>query len=373
VPLKQRACPWHIRRAFGQIERILREKRWIWQVKLKIFSFSCNKIIRSCKISQTAPYPMRTPEQEYITLPENLRRQSLSREHYRGEELVGKQAAEFWETFIANNLPLIVCGSFVKYPRRVAAIHRTHPHDHPIRPNKTPLPEIINQLRGLDSFLTPDETAAISHTFGLSTELYDDKYPWDGSILNYAGLHTALIGIDLEPPPDKHFLSCLIDSFNKLEVPVVIFNTGGGYFATCLGKAYEDDFVLAQDYGKIAEEIIDRFEPKPSPLIREIIEGLKTCQTRLQLTTIAWIIEELTEHWGHSDAACVDFRHLKNSVLANDLRRGETEPAITTAEPFLSIQMYMRVGPKRGNDSPRIVYASRVVPFIIGKTIPFRD
>lgn len=314
---------------------------------------------------------MVSPEQ--IVLSEALRRQSRAKEYLQREELIGESAPKFWKYFIANNIPSIVCGDLFKYSRQVATMHRTHAlHDHPVRRNETPLPEIIAQLENLDDFLGANETAAISHAFGLSPDEYDKEWPWNGSLPSFSYLHTALIGIDLEPPPNSSFLSCLIESFNQLGVPVVIFDTGGGYFATCLDKAYLDDFTLARAYGRIAEEIIGRFEPEKLSWAREMyLDPLKNCRRRSDLGSIALCIEELVEHWGSPSSLCVDLRHFKNSVLANNLRRGE-KPHVP-GEPFLTTQMYFRIGEKRGNDTPCVVYSSEQIPFVIGQTIPFAE
>lgn len=314
---------------------------------------------------------MVSPEQ--IALPEKLRSRSRAREYLSGTELVGKSASDFWQLFIANSLPLIVCGDLSKYPRQLATKHQTHPlYDHLPRGNETPLNEIIAQLESLNQILGADETAAISHTFGLSPENYDKLHPWNGNLPSFPCLHTALMGIDFEPPPDDSFLSCLIESFDRLAIPVVIFNTGGGYFATCFERAFLDDLALAQDYGRICEEVIGRFEPeKLARAKEEYLDPLRQCRRRFDLDGIVWCIEECFGHWGSSDSLCVDLRHLKNSLLANSFRRGE-RPYVP-GEPFLTIQMYFRVGEKRGNDIPHIVYSSGQVPFIIGQTIPFQS
>lgn len=318
---------------------------------------------------------MVSPEQ--IILPEALRIRSRAKDHLQRKEVLRQRAPEFWKAFIVNNLPLIVCGDLHRYSRQLAVKHQTHPvHDHPARSNQTPLPEIIAQLENLDNLLGVNETAAISHTFGLSSTLglspeeYDESQPWDGSLSPFSYLHTALIGIDFEPPPNDSFLSCLIESFDRLKIPVIIFHTGGGYFATCLEKAYLDDFSLLRDYGKIAEEVVGRFEPDKLGWAKKMaLDDLKDCRRRSDLDGLTWCIEECFGHWGEPNSLCVDLRHLKNSLLANSLRRGK-KPYVP-GDPFLTIQMYFRIGEKRGNDIPYIVYSSEQIPLTIGQTIPF--
>lgn len=300
-------------------------------------------------------------------IPNELCRRSQQIESYRAPDVIGLTAGQFWEMFIVNNLPLIVTGSLETYPTSLTIAHHTHPHAHAPHRCDTPLPEIITRLTGLPDYLPTGSTAAISHTFGLSANPKAHLHPWDGRLTAFSVLHTALIGIDLEAPPTEEFLTSLIRSFSELNEPVVIFHTGGGYFASCLGQAFTDDFSLSRAYARLTRRIIMDFEPHKLSWAGSFILSLSRCRTRENYEAAARQIEKCVGHWPEDNSCCVNLRHFKNAALANNCCHDNIPH--TPGDP-LTIQMYLRVGLKRGDDIPRIVYASPRIPFLIGKTIP---
>jgi hypothetical protein len=280
------------------------------------------------------------------------------REFLTREEILGLEAPVFWNKFLACNSGLLMSGCLAEYPIDLANQHGTHPHkDHAPRPCTTPIANIVDRLNGMER-LDSAQTIAISHTY----EIVDARS-------NGNPKFTGLIGFDLEVPRGEDFLASLTSTFGNLQIPVVIFDTGASYFASCFDNAYGNDFTLARKYGKMVEAIVSDYEPHKLSWINQFTDPLKACGDRETLERVAWLIQEKVGHLGDDNCACVDLRHFKSSVLANDLRRG----MITRIpyEPYLVTQFFMRVGQKRGNDTPKVVYSSENIPIRLGKSIRF--